>query len=146
MFENNICIVWSFYPAKLGKGLVIFLNSSHTSILIGSQVCSSWSDMTAPHPLRRPLWQLSTPLLKSSRLPSKWYPAFSCSCAWSRPRAKNTFVVFLIDVQIDISETSPRGLSYVWSTANRHYVVAVIYRQTRPSFNMHVHVCNHHPR
>ena len=60
----------SFFPASVGKELSVFLYCFHTSILIGSPVCASWSDTTALNPLLLPLWQLSSLLLNSSL----WYP------------------------------------------------------------------------
>ena len=43
-------------------------------------------------------------------------------------------------MQMDILQTSTRGVTYVRRTTNRHYIVEVIHRQNPPSFNMHVQV------
>ena len=136
-----------FYPAKLGKGLVVFLYSSHTSILFGSPFCSSWSDTTA-HTRCFGLFGSFHPLCWNHHFcHPEWYPAFSCSCAWSSARHRThlqfwelmcrlTYQRHLHDVshmygvqQADIIlwQWSTRCLSYVWTTANWHYIVAVIY-------------------
>ena len=73
--------------------------------------------------------------------PSPLSTAFSCSRTWSWLRAANTFAFLWINMQIDILQTSTRGVTYVRRTANWHYIVEVIHRQKPPSFNMHVQVC-----
>ena len=62
---------------------------------------------------------------------------------WSWLRAANTFAFLLIKMQMDILQisTSTRGVTYVWRTANWHYIVEVTHRQKPPSFNMQVQVC-----
>ena len=72
MLVNNICIVWIFIPARVGIGLVAFVYCFHKSTLIGSPVCSLWSNTAALCPLLLPLWQLPSVLLKSSL----WWPVW----------------------------------------------------------------------
>ena len=72
--------------------------------------------------------------------PSPLNTAFSFSCTWPWLRAANTFAFLWINMQMDILQTSTRGIAYVRRTANRHYIVEVIHRQKPPSFNMPVQV------
>ena len=51
--------------------------------------------------------------------------AFSCSCTWSWLRTANTYAFLWINRQMDILQTSTRGVTYVRRTANRHYIVEV---------------------
>ena len=62
-----------FFPARVGKGLVVFPYCFHTLTLIGYPVCSPWSDTTVLYPLFLPLWQLLSPLLKSSLWYQEWW-------------------------------------------------------------------------
>ena len=51
-------------------------------------------------------------------------------------------VLVWINIQMDISQISTRGLSYGRRTTNRHYIVEVIQRQKGPRpNNMHIQVC-----
>ena len=55
--------------------------------------------------------------------------------------SKHIFIFLWINMQMDILQTSTRGVKYVRRTANQHYIVEVIHRQKTPSFNMHVQAC-----
>ena len=84
--KSSLWIIYSshevFFPATVGKGLVIFLYHFHTLILIGFPDCSLWSATTAVYSLLLRLWQLSSILLKSSI----WYPEW---CNLYYPRKKD---------------------------------------------------------
>ena len=72
---NNICIVWSLFPVRVRKELVVFLYCFHTSILIGYLIGSSYGDTTALYSLLLPLWQLSAEIITSVSRVMKFAPS-----------------------------------------------------------------------
>ena len=98
----------------------------------------TWVPIICPkiHPACRPLQTVQASIalghcvsVKSIMPPSPLSTEFSGSCTWPWLRAGNTFAFSWINMQLAISQTSTRGLSYVRRTANWHYIVEVIRRQ-----------------